>query len=185
MVCPAALRPHRYTDAAEECTSAAQQGDGSVGDVLRRTYDEVREGGEGLWRAAMGGAGARAGRPGARQEPPLQFSQPLALPPPPLIVPSPQAVASEGLQGERLQAFADAWHFREKLQRTFDGFFSTDDVSLAFARCGAGPCTLLSASEWARKPRAARTPVPCSWAVCERAGACAASCGGPPGIAHL
>ena len=45
-----------------------------------------------------------------------------------------QAVKAEGLSGEALQTFADAWQFREKLQRTFDGFFSTDDVSLAFAR---------------------------------------------------
>jgi hypothetical protein len=45
-----------------------------------------------------------------------------------------QAVAAEKLGGEALQVFADAWQFREKLQRTFDGFYSTDDVSLAFAR---------------------------------------------------
>jgi hypothetical protein len=32
---------HRYTEAAEECTQGAQLGDYSVGDVLRRTFDEV------------------------------------------------------------------------------------------------------------------------------------------------
>ncbi|KAL6760582.1 hypothetical protein V8C86DRAFT_1075050 [Haematococcus lacustris] len=74
----------RYTEAAEECTQGAQAQERTVGDVLRRTFDE--------------------------------------------------AVKEEGLQGEALKVFADSWQFREKLQRTFDGFFSTDDVSLAFAR---------------------------------------------------
>lgn len=34
----------RYTEVAEECTQGAQISDGSVGDVLRRVYDEVRTG---------------------------------------------------------------------------------------------------------------------------------------------
>jgi hypothetical protein len=50
------------------------------------------------------------------------------------LLPCDQVISSGGLAGAELQTFADAWHFREKLQRTFDGFFSTDDVSLAFAR---------------------------------------------------
>jgi len=74
----------RYTEVAEECTQGAQTNDGSVGDVLRRTYD--------------------------------------------------QTVEAEQLSGPALQTFAEAWHFREQLQRTFDGFYSTDDVGLAFAR---------------------------------------------------
>ncbi len=37
-----------------------------------------------------------------------------------------------GLSGEELAAFAASWMFREKLQRTFDGFWCSDDVSLAF-----------------------------------------------------
>lgn len=39
-----------------------------------------------------------------------------------------------GLVGEELATYAASWWFREKMQRTFDGFWSTDDVSLAFPR---------------------------------------------------
>ena len=74
---------HRYTEVAEECTKNTQLGDGSIGDVLRRTFDET--------------------------------------------------VAAEGLADEALHTFADAWLFREKLQRSFDGFFSTDDCAISHA----------------------------------------------------
>ena len=44
----------------------------------------------------------------------------------------PQAITAHGLTPEELAVFAESWLFREKQQRTFDGFFCADDVSAAF-----------------------------------------------------
>eukprot|EP00798_Chlamydomonas_sp_ICE-L_P000482 gene482-1888_t len=46
-----------------------------------------------------------------------------------------EAVASlsaAGLSERELEVFVESWICREKLQRTFDGFYSTDDVSLSY-----------------------------------------------------
>ena len=45
-----------------------------------------------------------------------------------------QVAAENGLSCEEMAVFAEAWLFREKQQRTFDGFYCVDDVSTAFPR---------------------------------------------------
>lgn len=43
-----------------------------------------------------------------------------------------QIVASKRFTPDELAVFAESWMFREKQQCSFDGFFSTDDVSASF-----------------------------------------------------
>ncbi|GAX80542.1 hypothetical protein CEUSTIGMA_g7980.t1 [Chlamydomonas eustigma] len=45
-----------------------------------------------------------------------------------------EIISHDGLCSEDLAAFAESWQFREKQQRSFDGFFCADDVSTAFPR---------------------------------------------------
>ena len=45
-----------------------------------------------------------------------------------------QLTLDSGISPEDMAVFAECWLFREKQQRTFDGFFCADDVSAAFPK---------------------------------------------------